>query len=165
MRQLPQLLREHRPDLMVGERLYRSPAGGTSWSAHWAKAVAVELAQEEAVWEWDADGVKGTAAQMEQLSVHALLVQLYAKSLVSEGEIPPPPGAKGFGGGVKKASPSSDDVKPPVWLGKDYQLQRQSAGAAGTTKVGWQRGHWKALSPLAGSVAAPLEWVEPVLVE
>ena len=294
-RQLPQLLREHRPDLMVGERLYRSPAGFTSWSAHWAKAVAVELAQQEseqiqdhvgiwgamvcrwareigaeprylspalaqaflqsekpmltlhlprdiacfrlllpkgtlfseegpeicsvvvaevramegwlpdnfelaggglaciglgedgstylasslldpsakaqqpehtdfspAVWEWDADGVKGTAARMEQLSVHALLVQLYAKSLVSEGEIPPPPGAKGFGGGAKKARPSSDDVKPPVWLGRDYQLQRQP-GDAGTV-TGWQRGHWRALSPLASPVAAPLEWVEPVLV-
>jgi hypothetical protein len=36
IRQLPQLLRQHRPDLMVGESLYRSPAGFTSWSAHWA---------------------------------------------------------------------------------------------------------------------------------
>jgi hypothetical protein len=46
MRQLPALLREHRPDLMEGEKLYRSPPGFTSWSAHWAKAVAVELALE-----------------------------------------------------------------------------------------------------------------------
>jgi hypothetical protein len=27
-----------------------------------------------------------------------------------------------------------------------------------------QRGHWRALSPLAGTAAGPLEWVEPVLV-
>jgi hypothetical protein len=27
---------------MVGEHLYRSPAGFTSWSGHWAKAAAVE---------------------------------------------------------------------------------------------------------------------------
>jgi hypothetical protein len=47
VRQLPALLRQHRPDLMVGEHLYRSPAGFTSWSAHWAKAVAVELALEQ----------------------------------------------------------------------------------------------------------------------
>jgi hypothetical protein len=47
MRELPQLLRQHRPDLMLGERLYRSPPGFTSWSAHWSKAVAVELAQEQ----------------------------------------------------------------------------------------------------------------------
>ena len=46
MRQLPALLREHRPDLMGGERLYRSPTGFTSWSGHWSKAVAVELALE-----------------------------------------------------------------------------------------------------------------------
>lgn len=46
VRQLPALLRQHRPDLMEGEKLYRSPAGFTSWSAHWAKAVAVELALE-----------------------------------------------------------------------------------------------------------------------
>ena len=45
IRQLPALLRQHRPELMHGEHLYRSPAGFTSWSSHWAKAVAVELAQ------------------------------------------------------------------------------------------------------------------------
>jgi hypothetical protein len=115
-----------------------------------------------AVWEWDGDGVRGTADRMEQLCVHALLAQLYAPQLVSEGEIPPALGAKGFGGSSKKASPASDDVKPPVCLGKDYQLQRQP-GDAGTA-AGWQRGHWRALSPLAGPVAAPMEWVEPVLV-
>ena len=50
----------------------------------------------------------------------------------------------------------------PVWLGKDDQLQRQP-GDAGTAS-GWQRGHWRTLSPLTGPVAAPMEWVEPVLV-
>ena len=94
--------------------------------------------------------------------MHALLAQLYAPQLVSEGEIPPAPGAKGFGGGGRKASSSRGDVKPPVWLGKDYQLQRQS-GESGTA-TGWQRGHWRALSPLAGPVAAPMAWVEPVLL-
>jgi hypothetical protein len=49
-----------------------------------------------------------------------------------------------------------------VWRGKDYQLQRQP-GDAGTA-TGWQRGYWRALTPLAGLVAAPMEWVEPVLV-
>ncbi len=297
IRQLPALLRQHRPDLMVGERFYRSPAGFTSWSAHWAKAVAVELAQEQsesiadhvgiwgamvcrwareigaeprflspalaqaflqteqptltldlprdiscfrlllpkgtlfseegpeirsvvvaevramegwlpdnfelagggqaciglgedgstylasnvldpaakaqqpahtdfspALWDWDADGVKGTASRMEQLCVHALLVQLYAKQLVAEGEIPPSPGAKGFGGAGKQSTTPADEVKPPIWLGKDYQLQCQPAGGAGITKGSWQRGHWRALSPLVGLVAAPMEWVEPVLL-
>jgi hypothetical protein len=297
VRQLPALLRQHRPDLMVGEHLYRSPAGFTSWSGHWAKAVAVELALEQSesiadhvgiwgakvcqwareigaeprflspalaqaflqteqptltldlprdiacfrlllpkgtlfseegpeirsvvvaevramqgwlpdnfqtaggglscvglgedgstylasnlldpvaraqqpahtdfsptLWDWDADGVKGTAARMEQLCVHALLVQLYAKHLVAEGEIPPAPGAKGFGGAGKQSAVPADGVRAPVWLGKDYQLQRQLAGASGTTKGSWERGHWRSLSPLVGPVAAPLEWVEPVLV-
>ena len=99
---------------------------------------------------------------MEQLCVHSLLVQLYAPTLVSEGEIPPPPGAKGFGGGGKKTSSSLDEVKPPVWLGKDYQLQRESID--GGTATGWQRGHWRVLSPVAGPLALPMEWVEPVLV-
>ena len=54
--------------------------------------------------------------------------------------------------------------RPPIWLGQDYQLQCQSAGGAGITKGSWQRGHWRALSPLVGPVAAPMEWVEPVLV-
>lgn len=290
IRQLPELLREHRPDLMLGETLYRSPPGFSSWSGHWAKSVAVELALEQSesiadhvgiwgamvcqwareigaeprflspalaqaflqterppltpdlprdvpcfrlllpkgtlfseegpeirsvvladvramegwlpdnvelaggglacvglgedgatylasslldpsakaqqpehtdfsppLWDWDAEGVRGTSARMEQLSIHALLVQLYVPQLVSEGEIPPPPSAKGFGGRASAASrPLEHSLRRPVWLGKDYQLQRQSGGPT-------QRGHWRALSPLAGPVAAPLEWVEPVL--
>ena len=82
--------------------------------------------------------------------------------LISEGEIPPAPGAKGFGGKASKGSATVEDIRHPVWLGQDYQLQRQPA-APGVSK-GWQRGHWRALSPLAGTVAGPLEWVEPVLV-
>ena len=46
MRELPALLREHRPELMEGEKLYRAPPGFTSWSGHWSKAVAVELSAE-----------------------------------------------------------------------------------------------------------------------
>jgi len=42
IRQLPALLRQHRPELMVGEGPYRSPAGFTSWSGHWAKAVTAD---------------------------------------------------------------------------------------------------------------------------
>ena len=295
MRKLPALLRQHRPELMATESLYRSPAGYTSWSAHWAKAVMVELALEQSEsnhdhvgiwggmvcrwaretgaeprflspalaqaflqteqptltldlprdiacfrlllpkgtlfseegpeirsvmvaevramegwlpdnfqlaggglaciglgedgstylasnlldpaakaqqpehtdfsapnWEWDADGVRGTAARMEQLCVHALLAQLYMPALISEGEIPPAPGAKGFGGKASKGSATAEDVRPPVWLGRDYQLQRQPAAPGATS--GWQRGHWRCLSPLAGPVAGPMEWVEPVLV-
>jgi hypothetical protein len=116
------------------------------------------------LWDWDTDGVKGTAARMEQLCVHALLVQLYAKHLVAEGEIPPAPGAKGFGGAAKQSATPADEVRPPVWLGKDYQLQCQPGGAPGTTRGSWQRGHWRALSPLATPVASPMEWVEPVLL-
>ena len=115
-------------------------------------------------WEWNAEGVKGTAARMEQLCVHALLVQLYARHLVTEGGIPAAPGAKGFGGGAKASGAAAEEVRAPVWLGKDYQLQCQPAGGAGITKGSWQRGHWRALSPLVGPVAAPMEWVEPVLL-
>jgi hypothetical protein len=108
------------------------------------------------LWDWDADGVRGTAARMEQLCVHALLVQLYVPELVSEGEVPPPPSSKGFGGRAGLGyGPAEESLRPPVWVGKDYQLQRQ-AGAA-------QRGFWRALSPLTGPVAGPLEWVEPVV--
>ena len=111
-------------------------------------------------------GHRRCGPRLEQLCVHALLVQLYGQYLLSVGEIPPAPGSKGFGGGGKKASSTSEDVKPLVWLGQDYQLQRQSGGSetAGSPSGSWQRGHWRALSPLVGPVAAPLEWVEPVLV-
>jgi hypothetical protein len=77
----------------------------------------------------------------------------------------PAPGAKGFGGRAALGyGPAEDLLLRPVWLGKDYQLQRQPAGHAGVAKGSWQRGHWRALSPLAGPVAASMEWVEPVLV-
>jgi len=55
---------------------------------------------------------------MEQLCVHALLVQLYAMHLVAEGEIPPAPGTKGFGGSGKQIAVPADEVKAPVWLGR-----------------------------------------------
>jgi hypothetical protein len=118
------------------------------------------------LWDWDADGVKGTAARMEQLAVHALLIQLYVPSLVSEGDVPPPPGIKGFGGAGRGSRSSSEEVRAPVWLGKGYQLQRQveESGPGSGAVGGWQRGHWRGLSPLAGPVAGPLEWVEPVVV-
>ena len=58
-RQLPALLRQHHPDLMLGEKLYRSPPGFTSWSGHWAKAVAVELALEPSESIADHVGIRG----------------------------------------------------------------------------------------------------------
>ncbi|WP_254980126.1 hypothetical protein [Cyanobium sp. ATX 6A2] len=115
-------------------------------------------------WEWDADGVKGTAARMEQLCVHALLVQLYVPELVSEGEVPAAGGGKGFGGKPAGSSAGKGgEVPRPVWLGKDYQLQRQAAELPDLPAGSWQRGHWRPLSPLEDPLAAPLEWVEPVL--
>ena len=101
---------------------------------------------------------------MEQLYVHALLVQLHATHLVTAGEIPPASSAKGFGGGEKSSGAAAAEVRAPVWLGKDNQRQHQQAGEPGTTKGSWQRGHWRALSPLAAPVAAPMPWVEPVLL-
>lgn len=115
-------------------------------------------------WEWDDDGVKGTAARMEQLCVHALLVQLYAPELVSEGEVPPAGGGKGFGGPpATSAAGKGVGLPRPVWLGKDYQLQRQPADPSLTSSKVWQRGHWQPLSVLERPLAAPLEWVEAVL--
>ncbi len=40
----------------------------------------------------------------------------------------------------------------------------EKSGASSDAGGGWQRGHWRGLSPLAGVVAGPLEWVEPVVV-
>jgi hypothetical protein len=59
IRQLPRLLRQLHPELMAGEHQVRSPAGFTSWSAHWAKAVAVELALEQSERHHDHVGVWG----------------------------------------------------------------------------------------------------------
>ena len=100
-------------------------------------------------WQWDAAGVRGTAARMEQLAIHAFLVQLYAQGLVAEGELPPDPKDRGFGGGTGKtrgkigeagsgrgksrvtggAKRKGTDavLLPPVWLGRDYRVQGQPA--------------------------------------
>jgi hypothetical protein len=117
-------------------------------------------------WELDTDGVKGTAARMEQLCLQALLVQLYAPELVSEGEVPAAAGGsgKGFGGKPAGGSAGKGGAPPkPVWLGKDYQLQRQPAEPPDLPAGSWTRGHWRPLSPLGDPLAAPLEWVEPAL--
>lgn len=61
--------------------------------------------------------------------------------------------------GGRSATPSGADegVRAPVWLGKDYQLQRQATTIAAATASGWQRGHWRSLSPLAGPVSVPYQ--------
>jgi hypothetical protein len=67
------------------------------------------------LWDRDADGVKGPAGRLEQLCVHA---------------VP-----------AKQSATPVDEVRPPVWLGRVYQLQCQLAGTASNTKGSWQRGH------------------------
>ena len=69
------------------------------------------------LWDCDADGDKGTAARMKQLCAHALLVQLYSKHLVAEGEEPPAPGTHGFGGWVPLGcGPAEGSRRRLVWL-------------------------------------------------
>ena len=102
---------------------------------------------------------------MEQLCVHALLVQLYVPKLVSEGEVPAAAGGgKGFGGEpAGGAAGKGGAAAKPVWLGKDYQLQRQPAERPDRPAGTWQRGYWRPLLPLGDPLAVSLEWVEPVL--
>jgi hypothetical protein len=50
--------------------------------------------------------------------------------LVSEGEVPLQPGSKGFGGRAALGyGPTEESLRRPVWLGKDYQLERKAGGA------------------------------------
>jgi hypothetical protein len=109
------------------------------------------------IWDWDTDGVRDTSSRMEQLCIHALLVQPYVPELVSEGKVPPPPASKGFGVRAAGNKAAEASLRRPVWLGRDFQLQRAAGGGAP------QRGSWQPLSPLVGPVAAPLAWVEPVV--
>ncbi len=63
LRQLPALPRQPRPELMLEEARYRSPAGFTSWSRHWAKAMAVELALGQSETTGDHVGIRPATRQ------------------------------------------------------------------------------------------------------
>jgi hypothetical protein len=93
---------------------------------------------------------------MEGLAINALLVQLYQPELLSTGPAAKVRSGKGFAG----AADPEGTVSPqgPVWIGKDFRLDRTPrAGASNSTSGGGRR--CRPAAPLApGPLAHRSAW-------
>jgi hypothetical protein len=83
--------------------------------------------------------LQSTNQRMEGLAINALLVQLYPPELLTTGPAAKVPSGKGFSAG------SADDtcaVRPqgPVWIGKDFRLDRTPRTPSEGTTAGSRSG-------------------------
>jgi hypothetical protein len=99
------------------------------------------------VWQWDEQAVQSSNQRMEGLAINALLVQLYQPDLLSTGPATKVRSAKGFAA----AADPTGTVSPqgPVWIGKDFRLDRTPRAAASNSTSGGgggaaRRPHWPA---------------------
>ncbi len=101
-------------------------------------------------WQWNEQAVQSTNQRMEGLAINALLVQLYQPELLSTGSAAKVRSGKGFAA----AADPTGTVSPqgPVWIGKDFRLDRTPGAATASSSAGggsgtlrrphWRRGHW-----------------------
>lgn len=97
------------------------------------------------VWQWDEQAVQSTNQRMEGLAINALLVQLYQPELLSTGPAAKVRSGKGFAGGGDPDGMVSP--QGPVWIGKDFRLDRtprspSQASPAGSSSGTSRRPHW-----------------------
>ena len=114
--------------------------------------------------------MQSTNQRMEGLAINALLVELYQPELLSTGPAAKVPSGKGFSAGT------ADDtcaVRPlgPVWIGKDFRLDRTPRVPAAGDPVGtssasrrphWRRGHWHAILHGVKRQRRRMQWYKPV---
>ena len=112
---------------------------------------------------------------MEGLAINALLVQLYQPELLTTGPAAKVRSGKGFAGGgdpVGTVSPQG-----PVWIGKDFRLDRTPRAAASNSTSGggggggstarrphWRRGHWHTVLHGEKRQSRRMQWFQPVYV-
>ena len=129
-------------------------------------------------WQWDEQAVQSTNQRMEGLAINALLVQLYQPELLSTGPAAKVRSGKGFAG----AADPDGTVSPqgPVWIGKDFRLDRTPRAAAPGSPAGsgtvradsssasrrphWRRGHWHTVLHGEKRQSRRLQWFQPVYV-
>ena len=110
---------------------------------------------------------------MEDLAINALLVQLYQPELLTTSPAAKVPSGKGFSAG------SADDTGPvrpqgPVWIGKDFRLERSPKSAPNATSPGsaissprrphWRRGHWHTVLHGEKRQMRRMQWFQPIYV-
>jgi hypothetical protein len=78
-------------------------------------------------WQWDEQAVLSTNQRMEGLAINALLVQLYQPELLTTGPAAKVPSGKGFSRGGDPDGAASP--QGPVWIGKDFRLDRTPSAA------------------------------------
>ena len=116
--------------------------------------------------------MQSTNQRMEGLAINALLVQLYQPELLTTGPAAKLRSGKGFAG----AADPDGTVSPqgPVWIGKDFPLDRTprsaasnstSAGSIGTPRrPHWRRGHWHTVLHGEKRQNRRMQWFQPVYV-
>ena len=125
-------------------------------------------------YEWDEQAVQSTNQRMEGLAINALLVQLYQPELLTTGPAAKVPSGKGFSAG------GADDTgaaipQGPVWIGKDFRLDRTPRAPSATTAPGtssssasrrphWRRGHWHTVLHGEKRQNRRMQWFQPVYV-
>ena len=90
--------------------------------------------------------MQSTNQRMEGLAINALLVQLYQPELLTTGPAAKVPSGKGFSAG---SAHDTGPVKPqgPVWIGKDFRLDRTPRAAASSSSGGGSGGGSTARRP------------------
>jgi hypothetical protein len=124
-------------------------------------------------YEWDEQAVQSTNQRMEGLAINALLVQLYQPELLSTGPAAKVRSGKGFAAGGDPISAVSP--QGPVWIGKDFRLDRTPRAAASVPPAGssgsntarrphWRRGHWHTVLHGEKRQSRRMQWFQPVYV-
>ena len=103
-------------------------------------------------WQWDEQAVHSTNQRMEGLAINALLVQLYQPELLTTGPAAKVRSGKGFSGGGGADDTGAVTPQGPVWIGKDFRLDRTTRATSPASPSGasssaprrphWRRGHW-----------------------
>ena len=156
--------------------------GATYLTRHTFQQISSGVAQQanlsHPAWQWDEQAVQSTHQRMEGLAINALLVQLYQPELLTTGPAAKVRSGKGFTG----AADPSGTVSPqgPVWIGKDFRLDRSpravapgspagsGTGSAGTGSTSrrphWRRGHWHTVLHGEKRQSRRMQWFQPVYV-
>jgi hypothetical protein len=123
-------------------------------------------------WQWDEQAVQSTNQRMEGLAINALLVQLYQPELLTTGPAAKVRSGKGFAGGGDPAGTVSP--QGPVWIGKDFRLDRtprtdaskstSSGGSGAARRPHWRRGHWHTVLHGEKRQSRRMQWFQPVYV-